>query len=115
MVRGSCEAGPAALSLSHHHCLSAEFPLCVCACVRVCVGGRLCTHLKAYVAMLGASVELCVAVNVINGRHVMCNQRCDFLARFLIHLVLASTIVLQTKRRARQMVLTKINANLQVY
>jgi len=84
----------AALSLSHHPYLSAWDPRCAC----VGVDGRLCTHLKAYVAMLGASVELCVAVNVINGRHVMCNQRCDFLARFLVHLVLAPTIMLQTKK-----------------
>lgn len=61
----------------------------------------LFTHLKAYVAMLRPSIELCVAVNVINGRHMMCNQRCDFLTGLHIYLVLATAIVLRMRQHEK--------------
>lgn len=31
-------------------------------------------HLEADVAVLDATVELCIAINVIDGRDVMCNK-----------------------------------------
>lgn len=31
-------------------------------------------HLEAYVPVLNASVELCIAINVIDGSDVMCNK-----------------------------------------
>lgn len=45
--------------------------------------------------MLYPAVKLGVAVDVVDRRHVVGNQREDFLAGFLVNLLLAAPVVLE--------------------